>query len=92
MTRSKTFDCLFIGYDSNSVTFRFLVLKSDVLECITIIETKNAELFEHIFPLSEKISYTHTIVDDVENSYDEHEPTIVDDTKSFHDELRRSKR
>ena len=47
--RSKTFDCMFIGYASNSAAYRFLVLKSDVLECNTIIETKNAKFFEHIF-------------------------------------------
>ena len=72
--------------------YRFLVLKSDVLESNTSIETKNAEFFEHIFPLSRKNSHTPTIMDDIENSYDEHVPTIVDDMKSFHDELRRSKR
>ena len=31
-------------------------------------------------------------MDDIENSYDEHVPTTVDDMESFHDELRRSKR
>ena len=37
---SKTYDCMFIGYASNSSSYRFLVLKSsDVLECNTIIET-----------------------------------------------------
>ena len=88
---SKTSDCMFIGYASNSETYRFLVLKSDVLESNTIIETKNAEFFEHIFPLSEQISHTPTIVD-AEKSYDEHVPTSVDDMESSHDELRKSKR
>ena len=88
---SKTCDCMFIGYASNSATYRFLVLKSDVLESNTIIETKNAEFFEHIFPLSKQISHTPTIVD-VVKSYDEHVPTSVDDMESSHDELRRSKR
>ena len=74
------------------MAYRFLVLKNDVLECNTIIETKNAEFFEHIFPLSEKISHTPTSVDDIENSYDEHLPTTMDDMESSHDELRRSKR
>ena len=46
---SKTSDCMFIGYASNSAAYRFLVLKSSVLESNTIIETKNAEFFEHIF-------------------------------------------
>ena len=40
---SKTSDCMFSGYASNSAAYRFVVLKSDVLECNTIIETKNAE-------------------------------------------------
>ena len=89
---SKTYECMFIGYSSNSTTYRFFVLKSDVLEYNTIIETKNTEYFEHIFPLSEKISNTPIIVDDIENSYDDHVPTTVDDMESSHDELRRSKR
>ena len=88
---SKTSDCMFIGYASNSAVYRFLVLKSDVLESNTIIETKNAEFFEQIFLLSEQISHTPTIVD-AEKSYDEHVPTSVDDMKSSHDEFRRSKR
>ena len=29
---SKTSDCMFIGFASNSPTYRFLVLKSDILE------------------------------------------------------------
>ena len=42
---SKTSDCMFIGYASNSVVYRFLVFKSDVLECNTIIETKKCRIF-----------------------------------------------
>ena len=67
---SKTSNCMFIGYASNSAAYRFLVLKSDVLGFNTVIETKNAEFFKHIFPLYEKISRALTIVDDIENSYD----------------------
>ena len=88
---SKTSNCMFIGYASNSAAYIFLVLKSDVLERNTIILTKNAEFFEHIFPLYEQISHTPTIVD-AEKSYDEHVPTSVDDMKISHDELGRSKR
>ena len=40
---SKTSDCMFIRYFSNSAAYRFIVLKSDVLECNAIIETKNVE-------------------------------------------------
>ncbi|XP_059284843.1 protein transport protein SEC24 C-like [Lycium ferocissimum] len=61
----------------NSAAYRFLVLKSDVLDCNTIIETKNAEFFEHIFPLSDKISHPH-----VERSNE----------ITSNEELRRSKR
>ena len=42
---SKTSDCMFIGYASNSAAYRFLVFKSDVLECNTIIETKKCQIF-----------------------------------------------
>ena len=66
-------------------------MKSDVLKCNTIIETKNAEFFEHIFPLSKKISRTPTSVNDIENSYNEHVPTTVNNMESSYDELRRSK-
>ena len=37
---------MFIGYANNSAAYRFLVLKSYVLESNTIIETKNAKFFE----------------------------------------------
>ena len=46
---SKTSDYMFIGYASNGAAYRFLVLKSDVLEYNTIIETKNAEFFNIFF-------------------------------------------
>jgi hypothetical protein len=52
---SRTCDCMFIGYAGNSAAYRFLVLKSDVLEKNTIIESKNAEFFESVFPLKSKI-------------------------------------
>ena len=39
---SKTADCMFIGYAQQSPAYRFLVLKSEILEHNTIIETKDA--------------------------------------------------
>jgi hypothetical protein len=57
---------MFIGYAGNSVAYKFLVLKSDVLNCNTIIEIKNAEFFEHIYPLKKKL---HTPIND--NKIDE---------------------
>ena len=48
---SKTSDCLFLGYAKHSVAYRFLVLNSEIIERNIIVETKNVEFFEHIFPL-----------------------------------------
>ena len=43
-----------IGYACNNSCYKFLVIKSDILESYTIIETKNAIFFEHTFPLKNK--------------------------------------
>ena len=51
----KSCDCKFIGYAVNSVTYRFLVLRSDILNVNTIIESKSAEFFENVFPLKYSI-------------------------------------
>jgi len=48
---SKTSDCMFLGYVEHSDAYRFLVLKSDMIEPNTILETKDVEFFEHIFSL-----------------------------------------
>jgi hypothetical protein len=45
---------MFIGYAGNNVAYRFLVLKSDVIDYNTIIETKNEIFFKHIYSLNEK--------------------------------------
>ncbi|CAH9143287.1 unnamed protein product [Cuscuta epithymum] len=82
---SKTSDCIFIGYAECSAAYRFLVLKSDMLSCNTIIETKNAEFFESVFPLKPEYK---TVV-----PYRESEP--LKENNTFNDEpfnLRRSKR
>ena len=49
----KTFDAMFIGYAKNNATYRFLVTKSEnsLLDVNTIIETKNVDFFENIFPM-----------------------------------------
>ena len=36
---------MFIGYAYNSAAYRFLVVKSDVMELNTIVESKNADFF-----------------------------------------------
>ena len=49
----KTFDAMFIGYTKNNATYRFLVTKSEnsLVDVNTILETKNADFFENIFPM-----------------------------------------
>ena len=44
---------MFVGYAENSVTYRFLVTKSEnsLVDVNTIIETNNADFFENIFPM-----------------------------------------
>lgn len=48
----KTVDCIFIGYAHNSSAYRFLVYKSDIsdIHVNTVMESRNASFFEHIFP------------------------------------------
>ncbi|XP_074578534.1 uncharacterized protein LOC141835014 [Curcuma longa] len=48
----KTVDCIFIGYAHNSCAYRFLVYESQVPEIHknSIIESRNASFFEHVFP------------------------------------------
>ena len=55
----KTIDCLFIGYAHNNATYRFLVLRDEgcLFEANTIIESKNAEFFEAIFPKKANINH-----------------------------------
>ena len=54
--RPKTIDCVFIGYVSNSSTYRFLVIKSEVsnINNNIIMESIDAEFFEEIFPFKER--------------------------------------
>ena len=49
--RPKTIDCIFISYAHNSIVYRFLVHKSNILNFHrnTIIESMNASFFEDAF-------------------------------------------
>ncbi|WVZ07142.1 hypothetical protein V8G54_020488 [Vigna mungo] len=76
---SKTADCMFLGYVEHSAAYRFLVVKSNILERNSIIETKNAEFFEHVFPL--KVSEMSHPADDNNHNSD-----------TINEVLRRSKR
>ena len=44
---------MFISYAENSATYKFLVTKSEnsLVDVNTIMETKNADVFENIFPM-----------------------------------------
>nr|KYP36589.1 Retrovirus-related Pol polyprotein from transposon TNT 1-94 [Cajanus cajan] len=77
----KTSDCMFIGYAERSAAYRFLVLKSSVIDCNTIVETKNAEFFENIFPLKSSINTSSTQPSPLETS-----------SEHMFEDLRRSKR
>ena len=52
----KTIDCVFIGYASNSSTYRFLVIKYEVLDINNniIMKSIDVEFFEEIFPFKER--------------------------------------
>ena len=51
----KIIDCVFIGYASNSLAYRFLVIKSKVPDINNIImESIDVEFFEEIFPFKER--------------------------------------
>ena len=63
----KISDCLFIGYVEHSAAYRFIVLKSVVLERNTFIEQKNVEFFEHIYLLSQ-ISHMSICENDFDDS------------------------
>ena len=75
---SKTSDCSFIGYAQQSSAYRF------ILDRNTIVETKDAEFFENVYPL--KVEY---IPKRIENNVSSFEQNSNED--SFED-LRRSKR
>ena len=51
----KTVDCVFLGYAFHSIGYRFLVVKSEVLDMNvgTIMESNDATFFEDIFPMKD---------------------------------------
>ena len=54
--RPKTIDCIFISYGHNINAYRFLVHESDIpnISKNTIMESRNASLFEEVFPCKSK--------------------------------------
>ena len=58
---------MFICYAHHSASYRFFVTKNDnnVMEVNNIVEIKNAEFFEHVFPLKthvDKLLMRHHLV------------------------------
>src|SRR5436190_2279218 len=51
----KTVDCVFLGYAQWSIAYRFLVVKSEVLDMHvdTIMESRDATFFENMFPMKD---------------------------------------
>ena len=52
----KAVDCIFNGYAHNNTTYRFLVHESNITDIHknTIMESRNASLFENVFPCKSK--------------------------------------
>ena len=87
----KTVDCIFIGYAHNSSAYRFLVYESEIpdIHKNTIMESRNALFFEHVFPcrsIEDSSSSKRTYETIVEDSQDH------DQNDEIEDEPRRSKR
>lgn len=51
--RLKTFDCVFTEYAQNNAAYRFWNLHTN-----SILETKDAEFFEHIYPKESSLPST----------------------------------
>ncbi|KAK9100306.1 hypothetical protein Scep_023736 [Stephania cephalantha] len=86
----KTVDCVFIGFAKNSAAYRFLVVKSHISDISenSIIESVDAEFFEHIFPFKENQSGS-SLKRIVEESLDESSTSKVQEQEL---EPRRGKR
>jgi hypothetical protein len=54
----KTVNCVFLGYASHCIAYRFLVVKSKVddMGVGTIFESRDVTFFEDIFPILQNIA------------------------------------
>ena len=89
----KTVDCIFIGYAQNSSAYQFLVYKSEIpdIHKNTIMESRNASFFEHVFPCKFEegpSSSKRTFETMNEDSHDQEQ----EQEEEVEDEPRRSKR
>jgi hypothetical protein len=95
----KTVDCVFLGYAFHSVGYRFLVVRSGVPDLLVgiIMESRDATLFENIFPMKDETNSSRTLhsveKDDSTKSMELNEPTFIEHPEEDNDEApRRSKR
>ena len=54
-----TYDCDFIGFACNISCYRFFIIKSDILDCNVIIESKISIFLKYVFPLKNKEKLFH---------------------------------
>jgi hypothetical protein len=94
----RTVDCVFLGYALCSIAYRFLVVKSEVSDVYvdTIMESRDATFFEHIFLMKDIHSnsrYSSEITSEhstpVESFEQPHEIVLKEDDN---DAPKRSKR
>ncbi|GJY58926.1 retrotransposon protein, putative, ty1-copia subclass [Tanacetum coccineum] len=64
--RPKSVDCIFIGYAKNSSAYRFIIheSKNPDIQKNTVMESRNASFFEHIFPCLSKETGSSSRLDD----------------------------
>ncbi|GJT84310.1 retrovirus-related pol polyprotein from transposon TNT 1-94 [Tanacetum coccineum] len=62
----KSVDCIFIGCAKNNSAYHFIVheLKNPDIQKNTVMESRNASFFEHIFPCLSKETGSSAILDD----------------------------
>ncbi|GJV28930.1 retrovirus-related pol polyprotein from transposon TNT 1-94, partial [Tanacetum coccineum] len=62
----KSVDCIFIGYAKNSGAYRFIVheSKNPDIKKNTVMESRNASFFEHLFPCLSKETGSSARLDD----------------------------
>ena len=87
----KTVDCIFIGYNRNNTTYRFLVHESKIpdIQKNTIMESRNASFFETTFPCNPVIERPTTSKRTHENENENENEESEDENVGV---VRRSKR
>lgn len=90
----KTVDSVFLGYAHNSSAYRFLVTNSEVREISnnSIIESRDATFFEHIFPYKTRIPKPVSEIPSTSDNPFSRSSIVQGNQIESQTELRRSKR